>query len=44
LALGFKYFLAYCTKFKIKTALKNENIVLASAMLIEDEEDEVKKT
>ena len=43
LAPGYKHFLAYCAKFKLDTGSNNEKTLLASTMLIEDEEEEVKK-
>jgi len=43
LAPGYKHFLAYCVEFKPDTGSNNQTSLLASATLIEDEEEEVKK-
>jgi hypothetical protein len=40
LAPGFKHFMAYCAEFGLDTATNNNQSLLASATLIEDEEDE----
>jgi hypothetical protein len=44
LAPGFQYFMAYCAKFDLDTSSNNTKLPIASATLIEHEEDEVKKT
>jgi hypothetical protein len=44
LAPGFKYFMAYCAKFKLDTGTNNTKSAIAEATLIEDDKDEVEKT
>ena len=43
LAPGYKHFMAYCAEFKLDTGSNNGTSLLASATLIEDEEEEVEK-